>query len=41
MRLIGIKQNDDRYYIDKWDGENLLGYSLMLVRSELMNNEIR
>lgn len=43
-RVWGIGKSmsdDDRYYIDKWDGENLLGYSLMLVRSELMNNEIR
>lgn len=43
-RVWGIGKSmsdDDRYYIDKWGGENLLGYSLMIVRSELRNNKIR
>lgn len=33
---IGLSMNDDnRFHMDKWRGQNLLGYSLMLVREEL------
>jgi ribA/ribD-fused uncharacterized protein len=36
---IGLSMTDpDRYNQEKWNGKNLLGYSLMLVREKLQNN---
>ena len=33
---IGLSMNDpDRLKIDKWEGQNLLGYALMMVRERL------
>ena len=33
---IGLSMNDlDRFQIDKWKGQNLLGYALMMVRERL------
>ena len=33
---IGMSMNDhDRHHIDNWKGQNLLGYTLMIVRGEL------
>lgn len=33
---IGLSMNDpDRHHIDNWKGQNLLGYTLMIVRGEL------
>ena len=33
---IGLSMKDpDRHHIDKWKGQNLLGYALMIVRSDL------
>ncbi|MCD8027607.1 MAG: NADAR family protein [Erysipelotrichaceae bacterium] len=36
VECIGLSMSDfNRYDRTKWEGQNLLGYSLMLVRSEL------
>lgn len=38
---IGISISDDeRYNIEKWKGQNLLGYTLMLVRNDLKTSGI-
>ena len=35
----GIKLNDDdRFYADRWDGSNILGFALMEVRERLKNS---
>ncbi|MEE0266132.1 MAG: NADAR family protein [Acutalibacteraceae bacterium] len=38
---IGLSMKDDnRFDLSKWQGENLLGFSLMIVRTELSKNNL-